>query len=224
LDRVLPWTGGDWDLKVLDPACGSGIFLVKAFQRLVHRWKLANPGQTIRPEVLRRILERNIFGVDKDTHAVRVACFSLYLAMCDEIEPRHYWTQVTFPPMRDWRLVCSDFFAEDKVGFNTDADVGSYDLVIGNAPWGDGLVTDLASEWGKNKKHRWSVANKDIGGLFLSKASGLVRPGGHVAMIQSANSMLFNGSKNSSHGFGSRKSTTFLHYDSRYSRRNRTQR
>jgi hypothetical protein len=195
LDRVLPWTGSDWDLKVLDPACGSGIFLVKAFQRLVHRWKQANPDQPIRSEVLRRILERNIFGVDKDTHAVRVACFSLYLAMCDEIEPRHYWTQVVFPPMRDRRLICSDFFAEDKVGFNTDSDSASYDLVIGNAPWGDGLVTDLARTWAKNEKHCWAIANKDIGGLFLSKAACLVRPTGRVAMIQSANSMLFNGSK-----------------------------
>ncbi len=195
LDRVLPWTGTDWDLKVLDPACGSGIFLVKAFQRLVHRWKQANPGQPIRSEILRRLLERNIFGVDKDVHAVRVACFSLYLAMCDEIEPRHYWTQVTFPPMRDRRLICSDFFAEDKTGFNTAEDSNSYDLVIGNAPWGDSLVTDLARTWAKGEKHRWAIANKDIGGLFLSKGSVLAKHGGRVAMIQSANSILFNGSK-----------------------------
>lgn len=195
LDRVLPWAGTDWDLKVLDPACGSGIFLVKAFQRLVHRWKQANPGQPIRSEILRRLLERNVFGVDKDVHAVRVACFSLYLAMCDEIEPRHYWTQVTFPPMRDRRLICSDFFAEDKTGFSTGEDSNSYDLVIGNAPWGDSLVTNLALTWAKDEKHHWAIANKDIGGLFLSKGSVLAKAGGRVAMIQSANSILFNGSK-----------------------------
>lgn len=45
LDKVLPWSGQEWDLKILDPACGSGIFLVKAFQRLAYRWKTANPGQ-----------------------------------------------------------------------------------------------------------------------------------------------------------------------------------
>ena len=28
LDRALPWEGTDWDLRILDPACGSGIFLV----------------------------------------------------------------------------------------------------------------------------------------------------------------------------------------------------
>jgi hypothetical protein len=39
LDDVLPWESKRWNLKILDPACGSGIFLVKAYQRLVHRWK-----------------------------------------------------------------------------------------------------------------------------------------------------------------------------------------
>jgi hypothetical protein len=81
LDRVLRWDDDVWDLRILDPACGSGIFLVKAFQRLVHRWKRAHPDKQIRAETLRRLLERNLFGVDKDPHAARVACFSLYLAM-----------------------------------------------------------------------------------------------------------------------------------------------
>ena len=158
---------------------------------MVHRWKLANPGDTVRAETLRRLLERNIFGVDKDQHAVRVACFSLYLAMCDEIEPRHYWTQVTFPPMRGRRLICSDFFTEGQTGFDTATDGGSYDLVLGNAPWGDGVITEDAKVWAKAGRG-WSVPNKDIGGLFLAKGSDLAAPSGRVAMIQSANSLLFN--------------------------------
>lgn len=191
LDQVLPWHGTEWDLKIIDPACGSGIFLVKGFQRLVHRWKLANPGETVRAETLRRLLERNIFGVDKDQHAVRVACFSLYLAMCDEIEPRHYWTQVTFPPMRGRRLICSDFFTEGKAGFDTAADSASYDLVLGNAPWGGGVITEDARKWAVTGR-QWSIPNLDIGGLFLAKGAELVAPSGRIAMIQSANSLLFN--------------------------------
>lgn len=198
LDRVLPWSGVEWDLKIIDPACGSGIFLVKAFQRLVHRWKQANSNKSIRAETLRSLLERNIFGVDKDPHAVRVACFSLYLAMCDEIEPRHYWTQIVFPAMREKRLICSDFFAEDRVGFDSIQNSNSYDLVIGNAPWGDSLVTPLALDWATAGERNWTVANKDIGGLFLAKAANLVTQTGRVAMIQSANSLLFNGSTKAS--------------------------
>lgn len=192
LDEVLPWDGHEWDLKIIDPACGSGIFLVKSFQRLVHRWKLANPETPIRAEILRRLLERNIFGVDIDPHAVRVACFSLYLAMCDEIEPRHYWTQVMFPTMRERRLICADFFCEEKTGFQSTSNSEGYDLVVGNAPWGDSIVTDVAKEWAASPAHSWTVANKDIGGIFLGKAALLSKRTGTVALIQSANSLLFN--------------------------------
>jgi hypothetical protein len=191
LDQVLPWRGTNWDLKILDPACGSGVFLVKAFQRLVHRWKQAHPGETIRADILRRLLTDNLLGVDKDPHAVRVACFSLYLAMCDEIEPRHYWTQIRFPTMRNERLICSDFFDTGEA-FNDTLAAGRYDLVVGNAPWGDGLATALSISWAES--HDWEVANKDIGGLFLAKGARLLNASGRVAMIQSANALLFNAS------------------------------
>ena len=192
LDRVLPWNDPNWDLKILDPACGSGIFLVKAFQRLVHRWKLCNDSATVRAETLRRLLEKNIFGVDKDRHAVRVACFSLYLAMCDEIEPRYYWTQVTFPQMRQRRLICADFFEENQDGFASGADSGSYDLIIGNAPFGKGVITTAARRWAATGRRKWTIPNKDIGGLFLAKSAQLISKTGLVALIQSANTILFN--------------------------------
>lgn len=192
LDRVLPWDGDQWNLKILDPACGSGVFLVKAFQRLIHRWKRMHPGQTVRAETLRGLLEKNLFGVDKDPHAVRVASFSLYLAMCDEIDPKHYWTQVVFPAMRGQRLVNSDFFEESQPGFRTKEDAASYDLVIGNAPWGKNLLTPASRKWANDKDHAWPLANKDIGTLFLPKAATLVKSDGRVSMIQSASSLLFN--------------------------------
>jgi hypothetical protein len=195
LDRVLPWGGNEWDLKILDPACGSGVFLVKAFQRLIHRWKNFHPGEPIRAETLRRLLEKNLFGVDKDPHAVRVASFSLYLAMCDEIDPKHYWTQVHFPPMRQRRLIHADFFEEGHPGFRTKADAEMYDLVVGNAPWGEELLTKEARDWAGEKTRQWPVANKGIGTLFLPKAASLTKPTGRVSMIQSASSLLFNRSR-----------------------------
>lgn len=192
LDQVLPWRGTEWNLKILDPSCGSGIFLVKSFQRLVYRWKQAHPGRSITAEILCRLLTDNLLGVDKDPHAVRVACFSLYLAMCDEIEPRHYWSQIRFPDMRDRRLICSDFFADGQGFSNAPGVAGDYDLVVGNAPWGDGLATELSNTWAK--RFDWTVANKDIGGLFLAKGARLLKDSGQVAMIQSANALLFNSS------------------------------
>ena len=196
LDGVLPWDDPQWDLKILDPACGSGIFLVNAFQRLIHRWKRAHPGQRIDSSTLRSLLERNLFGVDVDPHAVRTASFSLYLAMCDEIDPRHYWTQVRFPNLRDRCLVSRDFFSEEDEGFRTNESVELYDVVIGNAPWGKGTINQSSSakEWAG--RYKWPVSYGDIGPLFLAKSAALAKSSGRVSLIQPCGTLLFNGSAN----------------------------
>ncbi|MBM3242455.1 SAM-dependent DNA methyltransferase [Candidatus Poribacteria bacterium] len=182
LDGVLPWQGQEWNLKILDPACGSGIFLVKAFQRLIHRWKNAHPGEEIKSKTLKSILEHNIFGVDINSHAVRVASFSLYLSMCDEIEPKHYWKTVNFPRLRERNLVDKDFFSEDIEGLRTIEDASKYDLVIGNAPWGKSRATPLAKQWAKTSQ--WEISYGNIGPLFLPKAIALTKPGGRLSMMQ----------------------------------------
>jgi N-6 DNA methylase len=208
LDSVLPWDSEEWNVKVIDPACGSGIFLVKAFQRLVHRWRKAN-GRSPRVGDLKPILSNNLFGVDKNREAIRVASFSLFLAMADAIEPKHYVTrEKVFPKLRGSRLVASDFFSEDVDGFATTVSEPPYDLAIGNPPWGDGSITatsapanleqlkgrrqrskkSLAEVWALT--HTCPVANRDIGPLFLAKAARLVRDGGMVAMIQPASTLL----------------------------------
>lgn len=198
LDRVLPWESSEWDLKILDPSCGSGIFLVKSYQRLIYRWKQAQRTQgsqnvEIPAAVLRQILERNLFGVDEHKGAVRVASFSLYLAMCDEIDPRHYWSdedKVSFPTLRNRTLIGRDFFAEDTAGFRTQEEAGIYDLVIGNPPWGDATVSELAGTW--LTQNAWSIANKDFGILFAVKAMTLTKPNGFVCLVQSAGALLYN--------------------------------
>ncbi len=190
LDGVLPWGGTDWNLRVLDPCCGSGIFLVKSFQRLVQRWRNAHPGDDPKADDLRTILNQ-LMGVDRNKEAVRVAAFSLCLAMCDEIDPRQYWKSTLFPPLRGHRLVGTDFFAEDHGGFQTEQDARSWDLIVGNAPWkGSGLGDDaLATQWAN--KHGWPIADKNVGSLFLSKATALCKPQGTVSLILPAMPLLY---------------------------------
>lgn len=195
LDNVLPWDSEDWNLQILDPCCGSGIFLVKAFQRLIHRWRNANHGSEPSVSDLKPILSKNLFGVDIDPEAVRVASFSLYLAMCDAIDPRHYWKQTVFPRLRDRTLIANDFFREDTPGFRTKEDAESFDLVLGNAPWGKNSFKkdSPARQWAT--KHDWPTTYNDIGPLFLAKASKLAKPNAWVSMIQPANVLLFNRSE-----------------------------
>lgn len=210
LDGVLPWGGTNWDLKILDPCCGSAIFLVKAFQRLVQRWKNAHP-EDPEPRVddLRPILENNLLGVDMSREALRVASFSLCLALCDALDPKHYWKRTVFPPLRGIRLIESDFFKDDKPGFQTAEDAQTWDLVIGNAPWGAGSL-EADSEgirWGQ--ANGWPVANNSPGLIFLAKAAMLAKKEGRVAMIVPAMPLLYQSSTEQTRDFRRKFFTSF---------------
>ena len=64
-------------LKVLDPAVGSGAFLLGALERLTPPWASARHGAGARRQVLRR----NLFGVDRNGAAVRLTELRLWLAV-----------------------------------------------------------------------------------------------------------------------------------------------
>jgi type I restriction-modification system DNA methylase subunit len=88
-------------LRVLDPACGSGSFLIRAFERICEHWQTIltkNPKERRRADcwtdpvtgdvhltstLKRRILTSNIYGVDIDDGAVEVTQLSLYLKMLE---------------------------------------------------------------------------------------------------------------------------------------------
>ena len=194
LDGVLPWDGKQWDMTVLDPACGSGIFLVKAYQRLVHRWKKKNPEQRPTAGVLRQILEKCLFGVDTEDDAVGVASFSLYLAMCDEIDPKRYWTNVRFPKLRGQTISCQDFF-DDGPTLKQGDRLREFDLIVGNPPWGqEEELSAAATAWVKRETERWPAADKrtwgtsyvNIGPLFLPRAAEMLAPDGRSSLMQSS--------------------------------------
>jgi hypothetical protein len=72
-------------VTLLDPAVGSGAFLLGALERLAH-WQ-RGPGLTA-AELRRRILGRSLFGVDLDPMAVRLTELRLWLAVvAEDVEP-----------------------------------------------------------------------------------------------------------------------------------------
>jgi type I restriction-modification system DNA methylase subunit len=64
--------------KMIDPACGSGHFLLGTFPRLLERWQRKEPGTNVR-ELTQRALD-SIHGVDINPFAVAIAKFRLLLA------------------------------------------------------------------------------------------------------------------------------------------------
>jgi len=66
------------DIKILDPACGSGHFLLGAFDLLFKMWMEEHP-EIPSWQIPSLILERNLYGVDIDLRAAQIAAMALYL-------------------------------------------------------------------------------------------------------------------------------------------------
>ena len=115
----------------LDPACGSGVFLVRSFQRLCEHWKETKKSRTIRWASLLAILSR-LHGWDINSGAVRVAVFSLYIALLEEVSPPNVKLLIKrgrlLPKLWGRTLYSRDFFEVPLDEMNAD-------VVIGNPPW-----------------------------------------------------------------------------------------
>ena len=68
--------------KMIDPACGSGHFLLGSFARLLDRWQRKEPGTNVR--VLAQRALDGVHGVDVNPYAVAIARFRLLLAAMKE--------------------------------------------------------------------------------------------------------------------------------------------
>jgi len=189
LDEVYPWEGDYESISIIDPSCGSGIFLVEAYRRIVCRWMRANGTSKITNEQLTVILKECIYGVDLNEEAVRVASFSLSLALCDFLDPRSIWNELSFSKLVNTNLIVSDFFDD-----TLDGRLAKYDIVIGNPPW-QSQLTDAASDY--LKKNKYIVGDKQIAQAFPIKCATICKENGVVCLLMPSKGLLFNRSPKS---------------------------
>ena len=204
LDTALEGHESLLDRTFLDPACGSGIFLVGLFNRMAEEWTQANPNARYdrRSKELMRLLCNQLKGVDKDPTACRIAAFSLYLAYLDQLAPsdiqalqakgRALPNLVSCPDPSIDDLVdqsraiirCADFFElhEDEPT--------KVDLVIGNPPWASIAGKDTpAGMW--CSENRRTLPDKQIATAFVWKAAEHVSETGRICLIL-PHGILFN--------------------------------
>ncbi len=184
LNETLPFESESQNIKILDPACGSGIFLVEAYRRLVMRRRRTRGNQNLSYEELRDLLIESINGVDLSEDAIQVAAFSCYLALLDFLEPKSIWETVRFPRLKDTSLFVSDFF-DTEAAFNN----RRYDLIVGNPPW-QGQLTQLAPDYIRRTQR--PIGDKQAAQAFLWRAPTLLADGGRVCLLAPSKGVLFN--------------------------------
>ncbi|CAL66345.1 HsdM family class I SAM-dependent methyltransferase [Christiangramia forsetii] len=189
--------------KILDPACGSGIFLVLAFKRLVQWWRLQNDLKKPDIQTLKDILDC-IYGIDKEFEATKLAAFSLCLALCDELSPKQIINELKFSDLTDNQILHSDFFIEHLLSLpGGDNDLKKqqsnfkklkgikFSRIIGNPPFDRGALNLYKRRW---EEEGIDIPQGQIALKFLSECLALLEPNGLQCLIIKSSSLLYNSS------------------------------
>ena len=186
------------ETKILDPACGSGVFLVLAYRRLIEA-ELAKSGESKLSDKKLKALLSNIYGVERELDACYVAEFSLILTLLNYVNP-HELQKIDFhfPTLHNNTIFHSDFF--DLEGIHYDGRFWqrglTFNLIIGNPPWielKDDGEEELARQWMQDpvNKVKRPVSGKRVAEAFSWLVTDLLRPDGVVGLLLPASS-LFN--------------------------------
>jgi len=190
VDEAMPLTGTGTNFKVLDPACGSGVFLVAAYRRIIDWWRIQNDWQTPDLSTLKILLRESIYGIDVDPKAVQLTIFSLSLALLDELSPREIWENLKFDDLKNkGNLFEKDFFEILHRGDLRE----KFDLVIGNPPFIAKFTTFFAGKIETaRRKNRPKLPDNQLALLFLVEAVTLCKTGGLLCLILPSGPFLYN--------------------------------
>lgn len=133
------------ELKILDPACGSGVFLVSLFSRMAESLRRVENHIQEGPCIdwARKLLPllHQLYGIDRNPTACHITCFSLYLALLEQLTPMHveYLRKHNekLPPLlanttlKSFNTIYHGNLFDPKLSFNEQ----NFDVVIGNPPW-----------------------------------------------------------------------------------------
>ena len=191
-------------IRILDPACGSGSFLVEALDHLERHWRrqgwVPEGGeQADFFDYLTRVqfLTDNLFGVDLDAQAVEIAQLNLLLksvhqrALLPDLKNNiRQGNSLISGTEAELRRYFGDNW-EEKHSFNWEEQFdrikpeGRFDVVIGNPPYV--RIQSLPREDADYYRDRYESAfgSFDIYVLFLEKAVELLKPGGRLGFIAS---------------------------------------
>jgi hypothetical protein len=191
-------------MRVFDPACGSGAFLVQAFRRLIEK-EFPNGQGCPSPVALRELLEGHFFGVDTDPDACSVTKLSLILTLLDYVDPPDLEPDARpgpKPPLPNLgqNIFRGNFFNDDESWRQAFANKKA-DWVVGNPPWKSLKGKNLRKEdksvlaWIKAEKKQRPVGNLQAARAFAWRAAEFVSHDGEIAMLLPAMSLFEEAAK-----------------------------
>jgi type I restriction-modification system DNA methylase subunit len=170
-------------IKVLDPACGSGSFLIKAFDVICEAYMKKTKSSKATFEQKKSILQNNLYGVDLDPKAVEIAQLNLLLKAAEKGKSL---------PVLENNIKCGNSLIDDESvapgrAFKWEEQFpeimkrGGFDVVVGNPPYGAEFTIEEKKFF--NKSYQVSEYQLDSYILFLEKCIELLKNKGVVGLI-----------------------------------------
>ena len=183
------------NIKIVDPACGSGAFLITAFEYLLNYNNYLNDKifdltgtKDLFSDTTKEILQNNIFGVDLNKESVEITKLSLWLKTADKNK--------TLATLEN-NIKCGNSLIDDieiagELAFDWEKEFpqvfknGGFDVVVGNPPYVrvQGLKENYLEQTKYYEKNYVSATGSyDIYALFMEKGFKLINKNGLVSFI-----------------------------------------
>jgi type I restriction-modification system DNA methylase subunit len=171
-------------IRVVDPACGSGAFLIEAFD-VLDRWFAEHEPDLPIAERRQRILQENLFGVDLDDQAIEVTRLNLMVRATHERKKLPLLTNIRHGNS----LIADDDIAGEGLGFDWQKrfagvfETGGFDVVIGNPPYV--RQETLGAQFKDYAKEHYATyaGTADLYVYFMEKGASILRDGGRMGYI-----------------------------------------
>ena len=179
------------DFTIVDPACGSGAFLVAAFDEMARRYRdavkaLEALDVEIDFDVFDEIVTKNLYGVDLNPESVEITRLSLWL----KTARRDHRLQNLEATIQDGNSLIADPKFSDNpfdwtAAFPEVRARGGFDVVIGNPPY---VRMEHLKPIKPYLSEHYVVADDrtDLYAYFFEKGVTILKPGGRLGYISSS--------------------------------------
>lgn len=162
-------------IKILDPSCGSGVFLVTFLKKYFER-DLTH----LTPEIIFDFIESSLFGIDIDEDAIKITIFSIYITVLEFFDKTFIQEHdFLFPNLLEKNFFVGDFF-DTEASYNKDLD--TFDFIVGNPPWGK-VKESLHLYMSYCEINSFEISDKQIAQAFMYRVNDFMERDTLTALV-----------------------------------------